>query len=183
MTQDKRSFRATKGDRLPTIYEDCCLTFEERKDFIYSRSFSCTTFICLVLLLGCDIMAYANKLRNHPGKSSLPDIYDNSPNKLELVLSTSRGSDISWIYDHLGGLPTNIYRLDDPHTLAPSVPSTKGAEAMTYLTFIIDRYQSLPDVTVFLNDKRYIWSNDNPLYGEIVLSHLIVSIFRILAKS
>jgi hypothetical protein len=43
---------------------------------------------------------------------------------------------------------------------------------MAYLTFIIDRYRTLPDVTVFLRDKRYIWSNDNPLYGEIAFCFL-----------
>jgi hypothetical protein len=32
-------------------------------------------------------------------------------------------------------------------------------------SYIIDRYETLPDVTVFMHGGRYQWHNDNPLYG------------------
>jgi hypothetical protein len=31
--------------------------------------------------------------------------------------------------------------------------------------YIIDRYNTLPDVIVFMHGGRYQWHNDNPLYG------------------
>lgn len=41
------------------------------------------------------------------------------------------------------------------------------------LSYIIDRYDTLPDVIVFMHGGRYQWHNDNPLYGmHQYLSHL-----------
>jgi hypothetical protein len=170
MPQEKRPFLVPKGERLPTIHEHCCTTPQpSSKRSSYFYFFSCTGLVLCLLLIGRKLATHTSIFNN---KNIYPSLCNTTPSKLELVLSTTRGSNISWIHDHLSTWPANIYRLDDPHTLSPSVPSTKGGEAMAYLTFIIDRYRTLPDVTVFLRDKRYIWSNDNPLYGEIAFCFL-----------
>ncbi|KAI5245185.1 hypothetical protein E4T43_03291 [Aureobasidium subglaciale] len=44
---------------------------------------------------------------------------------------------------------------------------------MTYLTWVINNYASLPDITIFLYAERYQWHNDDPLYdGARTLSRL-----------
>lgn len=170
MVEEKIPFFVPKRERLPTIFEDCCTSQPSPKRPSYPYFFACTGLLFFLLLIGCRLVIHVHKCIFHKesGQAFHPSLYYTTPNELELVLSTARGSNISWIHDHLSSWPANIYRLDDPHTLAPSVPSTKGGEAMAYLTFIIDRYRTLPDVTVFLRDKRYIWFNDNPLYGKFM---------------
>jgi hypothetical protein len=34
--------------------------------------------------------------------------------------------------------------------------------------YLIDRYDSLPDVALFLHGGRYQWHNDNPLYDSVI---------------
>lgn len=34
------------------------------------------------------------------------------------------------------------------------------------LRYIIDNYDSLPDVVVFMHSGRYQWHNDDPIYGN-----------------
>lgn len=33
------------------------------------------------------------------------------------------------------------------------------------LRYIIDNYDKLPDVAIFLHGRRYQWHNEDPLYG------------------
>lgn len=69
----------------------------------------------------------------------------------------------------------NIF-IADQFTAALSIPRNKGREGMTYLTFIIDNYSSLPDIVIFLHAERYQWHNDDPLYdGARTLSRLQLS--------
>lgn len=42
-----------------------------------------------------------------------------------------------------------------------------------HYSYIIDRYWSLPEVSVFLHGGRYQWHVDNPLYDSVIsISHL-----------
>lgn len=103
----------------------------------------------------------------------------------ELVFAATSSSNMDWVAEELGSWPANIYRSDDKE--APlTVPENKGNEAMAFLTFVsatalygrilrrarymIDRYSSLPDVSVFLHDARYQWHNDNPSNGMRTLT-------------
>jgi hypothetical protein len=91
---------------------------------------------------------------------------DPDPGEKELVLAAMSYSDMSWT-DGLSW-PLNIYRADvRPGKAELTVPVNKGNEAMVYLTYLIDRYDSLPDVTVFMHGARYQWHNDNPLYDSV----------------
>lgn len=48
-----------------------------------------------------------------------------------------------------------------PCTKAPlRVPKNKGHEAMVYLTYIIDFYDALPDITIFMHAHRYSHHNN-----------------------
>lgn len=58
---------------------------------------------------------------------------------------------------------------DDP-TSELRVPANKGHEAMAYLTFIIDNYNSIPEAgAVFVHGSRFAWHNDSPDYDNAVL--------------
>jgi hypothetical protein len=44
-----------------------------------------------------------------------------------------------------------VYVADDPNAMH-TVPVNKGNEAMVYLTYLIDHYDSFPDLMVFMPD-------------------------------
>ncbi|KAJ5197637.1 hypothetical protein N7449_008116 [Penicillium cf. viridicatum] len=102
----------------------------------------------------------------------VPDLVQ--PAEKELVLAAMQASNMSWVEEHLSGWQVNIYRADAKHEdVGLTVPVNKGNEAMVYLTYIIDRYWSLPEVSVFLHGGRYQWHVDNPLYDSVIsISHL-----------
>lgn len=37
---------------------------------------------------------------------------------------------------------------------------------MCSCSYMINAYDNLPDVVVFMHSDRYQWHNDNPLYGN-----------------
>ncbi|KAJ5908671.1 hypothetical protein N7495_001353 [Penicillium taxi] len=90
----------------------------------------------------------------------------------ELVFAAMLKSDMSWVDDNLPGWRTNIYRADlaaaEETEANLTVPMNKGNEAMVFLTYLIDRYSTLPDVVIFLHGGRYQWHNDNPLYDSLI---------------
>lgn len=122
------------------------------------------------------------------------------PAEKELVLAAMQSSNMSWVEENLSDWQVNIYRADAKHEdVGLTVPVNKGNEAMVYLTYvldiptssipqawchinssffsthsyIIDRYWSLPEVSVFLHGGRYQWHVDNPLYDSVIsISHL-----------
>ncbi|KAJ5786513.1 uncharacterized protein N7503_011725 [Penicillium pulvis] len=93
-----------------------------------------------------------------------------APVEKELVIAAMSKSDMSWVEANVpSDWVFNIYRADVPEGQAElTVPDNKGNEAMVYLTHIIDRYDTLPDVNVFLHGGRYQWHNDNPLYDSVI---------------
>ncbi|OCL02316.1 hypothetical protein AOQ84DRAFT_443459 [Glonium stellatum] len=84
----------------------------------------------------------------------------------ELVVASLVGDDTSWLNEFLFDWKTNIYVVNDPS--APlTVPKNKGREAMAYLTYIIDRYNTFPDIAVFIHSLRYQWHNEDPMYDGV----------------
>ena len=82
-----------------------------------------------------------------------------------LVLATVRSEDTSWVQSELGGLlasgqlDTAVYHMDDPSQPLHPI-ANKGNEAMAYLTYLIEFYDALPAVVVFLHAHRYAWHTD-----------------------
>ncbi|KAI0487755.1 hypothetical protein F4859DRAFT_510323 [Xylaria cf. heliscus] len=86
--------------------------------------------------------------------------------ELELVVASVQAEDTSWFHTHLPDWHKNIYIADDPH--APlTVPRNKGREAMVYLTYLIDRYDDLPQNVLFVHASRFAWHNDDPDYDAL----------------
>ncbi|KEF59524.1 uncharacterized protein A1O9_04368 [Exophiala aquamarina CBS 119918] len=81
-----------------------------------------------------------------------------------LIMARMTKENVSWIDENdLGpGLSKIIYVADDPK--APHhPPQNKGHEVMTYLTYILEFYENLPDVSIFMHSHRYAWHNDDLL--------------------
>lgn len=75
------------------------------------------------------------------------------PNPRILSLPTD-ASISSWEVHH--------YVADDP-AHKPALPINQGREAMTYLTFIIDNYEKLPDYNVFVHGHNVSWHQERPM--------------------
>ncbi|KAF2814698.1 uncharacterized protein BDZ99DRAFT_408047 [Mytilinidion resinicola] len=84
------------------------------------------------------------------------------------VVARTIDEDITWIKENIPDLNTAIYVADDPFApLHP--PKNKGHEVMIYLTYIIDHYDDLPDVSIFMHSHRYTWHNDDILDSDAVV--------------
>lgn len=83
-----------------------------------------------------------------------------------LVVPHLKNEDTSWIEGELGdmlesgALSTAVYTVDDRSAeLHP--PKNKGHEVVVYLSYIIDFYDELADVNIFMHWHRYAWHNND----------------------
>jgi hypothetical protein len=79
-----------------------------------------------------------------------------------LIVASTKTEDTTWIKKNLPTVPSLVYTVDDPKSKF-KVPENKGNEAMVYLTYIIDNYNSLPDVSVFIHAHKRAHSSDELL--------------------
>lgn len=104
------------------------------------------------------------------------------------MVASLRGEDTAWLdrVENVRGWERVVYVVDGRRGKGNGgeggegggfrVPRNKGREGMVYLSFIIDNYNNLPNVTVFLHSLRYQWHNDDPMYDGIpILQNLRVS--------
>ncbi|TKA23412.1 hypothetical protein B0A50_07288 [Salinomyces thailandicus] len=97
----------------------------------------------------------------------------------KLVVSRMSSEDTSWIDEELGDmldngdLTTAIYTVDDPSApLHP--PKNKGHEVIVYLTYLIDFYDDLADINIFMHAHRFAWHNNELLDTDasLMIRHL-----------
>ncbi|KAE8373358.1 hypothetical protein BDV26DRAFT_301147 [Aspergillus bertholletiae] len=87
-------------------------------------------------------------------------------NERTLVVAKTHGADTSWV-DTLtqegDRLYSAVYTVDAPNTTDNmlTVPMNKGHEVMVYLTYIIDHYFHLRDVTIFMHADQISWHNND----------------------
>lgn len=79
-----------------------------------------------------------------------------------LVIAKTKREDIRWMDTELAGQEKAIYVADDP-TAPLHPPKNKGHEVMVYISWIIDNYDNLPDVAIFMHAHQYTWHNDDLL--------------------
>ncbi|KAJ5593133.1 hypothetical protein N7537_010037 [Penicillium hordei] len=82
-----------------------------------------------------------------------------------MVVTRTKMEDTSWIAEELPDWDHAIYVADDP-TAPLHPPKNKGHEVMIYLTYIVDHYDQLPDVAVFMHSHQFAWHNDNLFAGD-----------------
>ena len=76
-----------------------------------------------------------------------------------LVIGRQKDEAVDWVNTELPPEITRaIYVVDDPKApLHP--PKNKGHEVMVYLSYIIDHYDELPDVAMFMHAHQISWHN------------------------
>lgn len=80
-----------------------------------------------------------------------------------LVIPYTSTDNISWAAALQPNTSLALYAVDDAlGTLHP--PKNKGNEVMVYLTYIIDHYEDLPDIIIFMHAHHKAWHN-NELLG------------------
>ncbi|RMZ69766.1 histone-lysine n-methyltransferase 2b [Pyrenophora seminiperda CCB06] len=88
-----------------------------------------------------------------------------------LVIAKTKKENVDWIREQMPEQQTAIYVADDP-TAPLHTPKNKGHEVMVYLSWIIDNYDNLPDVTIFMHAHQLSWHNDEPLGND---AHLLIT--------
>lgn len=89
-------------------------------------------------------------------------------NSRTLVVAKLRDADTNWVdmlAEEDGRLSSAVYTVDAPNTndTLLSVPINKGHEVMVYLTYIIEHYFQLSDVTIFMHSDQIAWHNNDLL--------------------
>ena len=80
-----------------------------------------------------------------------------------MIIPRMKEDDIGWITKELPDTNMVVYVADDPGApLHP--PKNKGHEVMIYLSYIIDHYDQLPDILIFMHAHRWTHHN-NELLG------------------
>jgi hypothetical protein len=84
-----------------------------------------------------------------------------------VIIARTFTEDITWLEQSLPKEWSRaIYTVDAPSGDSEfKVPKNKGHEAMVYLSYLIDHYDSLPDVMLFLHAHKIAWHN-NDLLGS-----------------
>ncbi|KAK2796774.1 hypothetical protein FQN51_008998 [Onygenales sp. PD_10] len=80
-----------------------------------------------------------------------------------LVIAALQSEDPSWAHDlaaHDPNLTAAVYTVDNG-TAPLTVPKNKGHEAMVYLTYLIDHYDHLPDIVIFMHAHLITWHNND----------------------
>ncbi|KAF2875714.1 hypothetical protein BDV95DRAFT_626180 [Massariosphaeria phaeospora] len=142
----------------------------------YRRHFQIVLLVLFLAFLYYVFSVQVGPPRLHAAdRTIVDDTYNSAVQKREekeLVVASLVGDDTSWLDEHLDTWTKNIYIVNNGS--APlTVPVNKGREAMPFLTYLIDRYDTLPDVSIFIHSLRYQWHNEDPMYdGLPVLKRL-----------
>ncbi|KAI9656956.1 MAG: hypothetical protein M1831_004504 [Alyxoria varia] len=83
-----------------------------------------------------------------------------------LIVASIKSENTSWIHEYFPDWDRKIYINDDPGANL-TIPRQKGRESTTYLTYLIDHWNKLPDYMVFIHGERYQWHNEDPMYDGI----------------
>ena len=92
-----------------------------------------------------------------------------------VVVARQESEDVSWLENSSLNVTKAIYVVDNP-SLSPDyrIPKNKGHEAMVYLSYIIDHYANLSDISIFVHSHKTAWHNNDLLDSDMVttIEHL-----------
>lgn len=83
-----------------------------------------------------------------------------------IVVASMSYENTSWFHDYFEDWKLNIYIVDDVKANM-TVLKQGGHEGAVFLTYIINHYYDLPDVTVFHHAGRYQWHNEDPMFDAV----------------
>ena len=80
-----------------------------------------------------------------------------------IVMAKTRPENVNWLLELYKDMPFRPYvyssdRFVEPGCIAPR--SRRGRETATYLSYLIDNYDSLPEYSIFVHAKHEQWHND-----------------------
>ncbi|KAI1925482.1 hypothetical protein LOY86_001379 [Ophidiomyces ophidiicola] len=116
-----------------------------------------------VVIVGCFLallLAFIT-IRNTwfpPPPLPIPPASEDIPRAL--VLAKTRWENVQWAHRLRPQWIPFVYSIDKEPGFPLRLPANRGREAMAYLTFIIDNYDTLPEITAFVHAKNYQWHND-----------------------
>ena len=120
--------------------------------------------------VGHDESKYKSQTSSDSAASSLPfHFHPGVPKPLGskysrvMVIPRLQSDNISWIFEELPDVDTAVYIANNP-VAALHPPKNKGHEVMSYLTYIINHYDALPDILIFMHSHRWTHHN-NALLG------------------
>ncbi|KAL8746295.1 MAG: hypothetical protein Q9190_001667 [Brigantiaea leucoxantha] len=105
--------------------------------------------------------------------SALRSTADNAPNRVPpnttriMVIPRMQQEDITWISKELPELDVYVY-IADNITAAVHPPKNKGHEVMVYLSYIIEHFDDLPDIVLFMHAHRWTHHNNELLGSDAV---------------
>ncbi|KAH8692022.1 hypothetical protein BGW36DRAFT_386836 [Talaromyces proteolyticus] len=139
----------------------------------FSYIISASTLVTLFVIFHLNYFVVENDIVNAVAStpSFFPERLELSLNPtppVELVVASTSQQNTSWYSKFFPDWGSNIFTVDDQFSPL-KIPRNKGHEAMVYLTYIIDRYESLPENILFLHAERFQWHNDNPNYDGVLL--------------
>jgi Protein of unknown function (DUF3431) len=90
------------------------------------------------------------------GAVKKPDVPEADPKSLRkmIVMAKTAFEDTRWVSDELPDWNASIYSWDDLSGTTIPLMNDKGREANAYLTYLIDHYDDLADIVVFLHAHR-----------------------------
>ncbi|KAL9106293.1 MAG: hypothetical protein Q9227_008693 [Pyrenula ochraceoflavens] len=147
-------------------------------DFLRSRSALIAAFTTFFVVLFWEQQrrnaysvangSYTIEIKSKPPPSPLQPQHSRT-----LVVARKKDENVDWIEEQLQNEPRltlAVYTVDDNTTAAAySVPANRGHEAMPYLTHIINYYDELDDVTIFMHSHRFAWHNNDLMEDDAVL--------------
>ncbi|KAM3066640.1 hypothetical protein ACMFMG_002352 [Clarireedia jacksonii] len=120
-------------------------------------------------------ITYTPKHPAPPSHGTCPGLHSSSKPAL-IVSHVSADGSLAWLDSLKDKYHICVYEVDSSpgsgksHDNVLRVPMNKGHEAMTYLTFLIDNYENIPQQgAVFVHGSRYAWHNDHPKYDNLAL--------------
>ncbi|KAL6707675.1 hypothetical protein ACN47E_003796 [Coniothyrium glycines] len=88
-----------------------------------------------------------------PSAAAVPPVPQPAQQQNVLVVAKTHAEDTNWIAEKLPDWPTAIYTVDNQS--APlHTKKNKGHEASVYLTYIIDHYDNLPEIVIFIHSHQ-----------------------------
>ena len=110
-----------------------------------------------------DAAASSSSSYIHPG---VPKLLDSTYSRV-MVIPRLQSDNISWVSDELHDVDTAVYIVNDPWA-ALHPPKNKGHEVMIYLSYIINHYDTLPDILIFMHAHRWTHHNNALLAYDAV---------------
>ena len=84
-----------------------------------------------------------------------------------LVISRLANDNVSWVSTYLSHVNRYIYTANEAG-IALHTPQNKGHEAMVYLSHIVENYDELADINIFMHKDRFTFHNEGHLGFDAV---------------